>query len=198
MLIEIGLVIFAYLLGSFSASIVVCRLMGLPDPRIHGSRNPGTTNVLRLGNKKAALFTLFLDIFKGSLAVLIAKTMTVSPIILASVTVAVFLGHLYPIFFKFTGGKGVATAVGGLLALSWQVGLAFLVTWLVMVFLFRYSSLASMSSAVLLPSFLLWFSGEKYYIVMGFVISSLIIWRHRQNIRRLLRGEETKIGQKLR
>jgi len=195
MFIEIGLIIFAYLLGSFSASIIVCRLMGLPDPRVHGSGNPGSTNVLRIGSKKAALFTLFLDIFKGSLAVLIAKMLTDSPVILASVTVAVFLGHLYPAFFKFRGGKGVATALGGLLALSWQVGLAFSSTWLLIAFAFRYSSLASIVSAVLLPSFLLWFSGEKYYIVMGFVIGSLIIWRHRQNIKRLLQGEETKIGQ---
>ena len=194
MLIEIGLIIFAYLLGSFSSSIIVCRLMKLPDPRTHGSYNPGATNVLRMGNKKAALLTLFLDIFKGSLAVLIAKMLTDSPTILASVTVAVFLGHLYPIFFKFMGGKGVATALGGLLALSWLAGLAFLASWLFVAFTSRYSSLASMTSSILLPSFFLWFSGEKYYVVMGFVMGSLIIWRHRRNIRHLLRGKETKIG----
>jgi len=196
MLIEIGLIIIAYLLGTFSASIIVCRLMGLPDPRTHGSGNPGSTNVLRTGNKKAALFTLFLDVFKGSLAVLIAKILTDSPAVLASVTVAVLLGHSYPIFLKFKGGKGVATALGGLLVLSWQTGLAVLAIWLLMVFIFRYSSLASIIGAISLPSFLLWFSREKYYIVMGFVIGSLVIWRHRQNIRRLLQGEETKIGQK--
>jgi len=195
MLVEIAVIIFAYLLGSFSSAIIVSRVMGLPDPRAHGSNNPGASNVLRIGNKKAAAFTLLLDVLKGVLAVFIAKMLTQSPAVLAGSAVAVFLGHLYPIFFKFIGGKGVATALGGLLVLSWQAGLAALASWLLMAFIFRYSSLASMSSAVLLPSFLLWFSGEKYYIVMGFVISSLIIWRHRQNIKRLLRGEETKIGQ---
>jgi len=195
MLVEIAVIILAYLLGSFSSAIIVSRVMGLPDPRAHGSNNPGASNVLRIGNKKAAAFTLLLDVFKGVLAVFIAKMLTQSPAVLAGSAVAVFLGHLYPIFFKFIGGKGVATALGGLIVLSWQAGLAALASWLLMAFIFRYSSLASMTSAVLLPSFLLWFSGEKYYIVMGFVISSLIIWRHRENIKRLLRGEETKIGQ---
>jgi glycerol-3-phosphate acyltransferase PlsY len=195
MFIESGMIVFAYLLGSFSSAVIVCRIMGLPDPRKYGSNNPGTTNVLRIGGKKAAVLTLFLDIFKGTAAVFIAKMLTTSPSILAGVTIAVFLGHLYPLFFKFKGGKGVATAFGALLALSWQTCLASLAGWVLIIFLFRYSSLASLISAVLLPSFLLWFSGEKYYVVMGFVIASLIIWRHRGNIKRLLRGEESKIGQ---
>jgi len=133
-----------YLFGSISAAIVTCRLMGLPDPRSEGSRNPGTTNVLRLGGKKAALLTLVGDMLKGLLPVLIAGALTDKPAVLAATALAAFLGHLYPVFFGFTGGKGVATALGVVFGLDWRVGLATVATWLMMAFIFRYSSLAAL------------------------------------------------------
>lgn len=184
----------AYLLGSFSSAVVVCWLMGLPDPRTQGSKNPGATNVLRYGGKKAAVITLCLDILKGVVAVLIAKLITDSTLILAGVVFAVFLGHLYPIFFKFRGGKGVATAFGALTALVWPVGLAALAMWLLTAFTFRYSSLAALSAALSAPIAMFGFSGERDYVIVTLFLSGLLIWRHRSNILNLLKGQEDKIG----
>lgn len=184
----------AYLLGSFSSAVIVCWLMGLPDPRTQGSKNPGATNVLRHGGKKAAIITLGLDILKGVIAVLIAKLVTDSTLILSGVVLAVFLGHLYPIFFGFRGGKGVATAFGALTMLVWMVGVTAFITWLLAAFIFRYSSLAALSAAVCAPIAMYGFSGERDYILVTLLLSGLLIWRHRSNIHNLLKGEEDKIG----
>lgn len=196
MVINIALILIAYLLGSFSSAVVVCRLMGLTDPRTQGSGNPGATNVLRYSGKKAAIITLLLDVLKGVLAVLIAKLLTTDATILALTTLSVFLGHLYPIFFNFRGGKGVATAFGALVTLVWQVGLTALITWLIMAFIFRYSSLSAIMAAVMTPIAMFWFTqGTLIYTVMSICIAGLLLWRHRSNIRNLLSGKEDKIGE---
>jgi len=184
----------AYLLGSVSGAMLVCKTMGLADPRTQGSGNPGATNVLRHGGKKAAIITLLLDILKGVAAVLIAKLLTSSVIILAGVTIAVFIGHLYPIFFNFQGGKGVATAFGTLITLMWPVGLAALGTWVSTAVLLRYSSLAAIVTAISAPIYMFWFTPIWEYRIICIAISMLLLWRHRSNIRKLLAGQETKIG----
>lgn len=195
MLVPIGLIIFAYLLGSFASAVIVSRLMGLPDPRSFGSGNPGATNVLRLGGKKAALFTLLFDVLKGVVAVLVAKAIYPEITLLAAVTGAVFLGHLYPIFFNFKGGKGVATAFGALLALVWQVGLSVLLTWLLIAGIVRYSSLAALVAAAAAPVSMYGFThGNLTYTLTAALMSALLIWRHCSNIQNLLAGREDKIG----
>lgn len=181
----------AYLLGSVSAAIVVCRLYGLPDPRTVGSGNPGATNVLRVGNKRAAALTLFGDLLKGLAPVLVARALSSDPVLLAGVGLAAFLGHLYPLFFRFQGGKGVATALGVLIGLAWPVALAAAATWLVVAKLFRISSLAALTAAVLAPVYMWLLVGEPKFIAMGAVMSLLLIWRHRSNIRKLLSGQES-------
>ncbi|RKZ40842.1 MAG: acyl-phosphate glycerol 3-phosphate acyltransferase [Gammaproteobacteria bacterium] len=193
MFINSLLILGAYLLGSLSGAIIICKVLGLPDPRTQGSGNPGATNILRQNGKKQAIITLLVDVFKGVIAVLVAKLIISDEAILASVGVAVFLGHLYPIFFHFRGGKGVATAFGVLMMLAWPVSLAALATWFVMAALFRYSSLAAISSAMLTPVYMFLFTGVWEYIMMSFIISSLLIWRHRSNIQNLLAGQERKI-----
>ncbi|MCV6637746.1 glycerol-3-phosphate 1-O-acyltransferase PlsY [Candidatus Albibeggiatoa sp. nov. NOAA] len=193
MLIDISLVVVAYLLGSFSSAVVVCKVMGYEDPRTLGSGNPGATNVLRHGGKKAAIITLILDMMKGVVAVLLAKLLTDSSLIVALSALAVFLGHLYPIFFNFKGGKGVATALGVLLALHWMVGVGALLTWLVMAFSFRYSSLAALITAAMTPVYMYWFSGVDHYVIVNVVITVLIFWRHQSNIQKLMNGTEGKI-----
>jgi len=195
-LINIALVVAAYLLGSLSTAIILCRLMGLPDPRTQGSGNPGATNVLRFGGKKLAAFTLLGDMLKGLVPVVAASFITQETTVLALVAIAAFLGHLYPIFFGFRGGKGVATALGVLLGLSWQVGVAVLVTWLVMALLFRISSLSALIAAVLSPLYAWWITGTGVYVIMMAVMALLLLWRHRGNIQRLLAGQEKRIGQK--
>ncbi|HHB92203.1 MAG TPA: glycerol-3-phosphate 1-O-acyltransferase [Thioploca sp.] len=194
MFIESLLMVLAYLLGSVSGAMLVCKTMGLADPRTQGSGNPGATNVLRHGGKKAAIITLLLDIMKGVIAVLIAKLLTGSVIILAGVTIAVFIGHLYPIFFNFQGGKGVATAFGALIALVWPVGLAALSTWISIAILLRYSSLAAVVTAISAPIYMFWFTPIWEYRIICIAIGILLLWRHRSNIRKLLAGQETKIG----
>ncbi len=189
---DILLIFGAYLIGSLSGALIVCSFLGLPDPRSQGSGNPGATNVLRYSGKTAAIFTLLVDIFKGVIAVLIAKFITSSTLILASTALAVFLGHLYPLFFHFKGGKGVATAFGALVTLAWPVGLSALTTWLVMAGLFRYSSLAALTAALSTPFYMYWFTGQIEYISLSVILSSLLIWRHRSNIRHLLSGQEDK------
>lgn len=195
MFTDILLIILAYLLGSLSGALIVCKLLRFPDPRTQGSGNPGATNVLRHSGKTAALFTLGIDILKGVLAVAIAKWFTSSTIVLATAAFAVFVGHLYPIFFHFRGGKGVATAFGAIVAVAWPVGLSALATWLLMAFVFRYSSLAALTAALLTPVYMYWFTGGiRDYVILSFILSGLLIWRHRSNIRHLLTGQEDKIG----
>jgi len=194
MWLESLFIIIAYLLGSFSSAVIVCHVMGYEDPRTLGSGNPGATNVLRHGGKKAAIITLVLDILKGVVAILMTKFITDSALILALSALAVFLGHLYPVFFNFKGGKGVATALGILVTLAWSVGLAALATWLIIAFSFRYSSLAALTTAMLTPVYMFYFTGVLEYILLATIIAILMLWRHRRNIRNLLNGTEGKIG----
>ncbi|MBN4079393.1 glycerol-3-phosphate 1-O-acyltransferase PlsY, partial [Beggiatoa alba] len=172
----------AYLAGSLSAAIITCRLMGLDDPRTQGSGNPGATNVLRVGGKKAAIFTLLGDAIKGVIPVVAAQLMAAPPLMLALVALAAFLGHLYPVFFGFRGGKGVATAFGVLVALAWPVGLALLATWLVMAKLFNISSLAALIAATLSPLFMWLLAPHMEFVVIAGMISLMLVWRHRSNI----------------
>lgn len=190
----------AYLMGSMSFAVVVSRLMGLEDPRTYGSGNPGATNVLRTGNKKAAVLTLLLDAVKGVIPVLLARhlapAMGWGEGMVALVGLAAFLGHLWPVFFRFVGGKGVATAAGVLLAFEPVLGLATLASWLLIAYFFRYSSLAALVSAAFAPFYhaLIWGPSEATLCIL--VMSLLLIWRHEGNIRKLLAGQESKIGQK--
>lgn len=195
-LLDIALIVLAYLLGSVSAAIITCKLMGLPDPRSEGSKNPGATNVLRIGNKKAAAITLFGDFLKGLIPVLIGRLLEAEPLVLALIAMAAFLGHLYPLFFGFKGGKGVATALGVILGLSWQVALAALLTWLIMAKVFKISSLSALTAAVLTPLYCWLLTPQLEYMVMLSVMSLLLIWRHRSNIQNLVSGKEGKIGKK--
>jgi len=193
MIIDILLVLGGYLFGSISTAIVTCKLMGLPDPRTEGSRNPGATNVLRIGGKKAAFVTLAGDMLKGLVPVLIAQALHAGPVILAATALAAFLGHLYPVFFGFQGGKGVATALGVLFGLSWQVGLAVAAIWLVMALLFRISSLSALTAMLLAPLCFWWLRPEPAFIGVMIIITVLLYWRHRTNIRDLLAGREGRI-----
>lgn len=183
-----------YLFGSVSTAIIVCRLMGLPDPRTEGSGNPGATNVARLGGKKAAALTLTGDMLKGLIPVLIAHAMQAGPVILAATALAAFLGHLYPVFFGFRGGKGVATALGVIYGLYWPVGLLTTAIWLVMALLFHYSSLAALTAILLTPLGFMWLWPEPPIIIAMVVMTVLLYWRHRSNIANLLSGKEGKIG----
>lgn len=185
--------ILAYLLGSISSAVIICKLWHLPDPRVCGSNNPGTTNVLRIGGKLPAILTLFCDALKGILAVLIAKQINILPIGLAIVMVAVFLGHLYPIFFRFQGGKGVATAFGVLLAFSWQLGLLLAGIWGVVVFTSKISSLGAIVAS-LVAVYCGWWIFDSIYSYSITLIVILLLLRHKQNISRLLKGEEARIG----
>ena len=192
----------AYLLGSVSFAVVVSKAMGLPDPYTHGSKNPGATNVLRTGNKLAAVLTLLGDAAKGWVAVTIARAVLGDPInsdnnlMLGLVAIAVFLGHLYPIFYRFKGGKGVATAAGILFAISWVLGLATLGTWLIVAFFMRYSSLAALSAAAFAPLYFTFLFGLQPMGLAILVMSLLLIYRHRSNIRNLMNGTETRLAKK--
>ncbi|MDH5544322.1 MAG: glycerol-3-phosphate 1-O-acyltransferase PlsY [Gammaproteobacteria bacterium] len=194
MLLDIAFITGAYLIGSISTAIIVARAMGLTDPRNVGSKNPGATNVLRYGGKKAAALTLLGDSVKGVIPVLLAKPFIVSDASMALVGVAAFLGHLYPIFFGFKGGKGVATALGVLLALSWPVGVAALVTWVVMAVVFRISSLSALVASALTPVYMWYFVDVPEYLWMNIFITILLIWRHRSNIQNLVSGKEGRIA----
>ncbi len=195
----------AYLVGSLSFAVIVSRFMGLSDPRSYGSKNPGATNVLRSGNKAAAVLTLLLDAVKGWLPVACVAwqgpAYGMGDAVLAAVGLAAFLGHLYPVFFRFAGGKGVATAAGVLLGLHWALGLAVLLTWLLVAYFSRYSSLSALVSALAAPLIYLlgdralWYT-DPAVLAMLVVMSALLIWRHRQHIGKLIRGEESKIGSK--
>ena len=193
-------VLAAYAIGSLSFAVIVSRLMGLHDPRSYGSGNPGATNVLRSGNKVAAVLTLLLDALKGFVPVWCAAQFGAAYGLLdgtmAMVGLAAFLGHLWPVFFKFEGGKGVATAAGVLFGFNPLLGLATLATWLIVAFFFRYSSLASLVSALFAPFYqvLIWGGGAVAWAAVA--MSLLLVWRHSANIQKLLKGTESRLGQK--
>ena len=186
-------VIIAYLLGSISGAIIICRLMGMPDPRTQGSKNPGATNVLRTGSKKAGLMVLAFDMLKGLVAVLLASLFGMEGILLGLVAAAAVVGHVYPVFFGFKGGKGVATALGALLVLSPIVGVLVALTWIIVAALFRFSSLAGIVSTIMAPIYVIFFTDMGYFMpVLG--ICLLLLWRHRENFKRLMQGAEKKIA----
>ena len=196
-------VVLAYLMGSLSFAVIVSRVMGLKDPRSYGSHNPGATNVLRSGSKKAAIATLLLDGFKGWLPVVLVKWFGkdygLDDAVVAAVGFAAFLGHLFPVFFKFKGGKGVATAAGVLLGIDWLLGLATLLTWVIVAYFSRYSSLASIASAAFAPLFYLlcdrieWYA-ERSILLAIFMISVLLVIRHSENINKLVSSKESKLS----
>lgn len=193
-LLAFAALILAYLLGSVSAAIIVCRLMGLPDPRTDGSGNPGTTNVLRLGGKPAALLTLTGDMLKGVIPVLIGRELGMDDMLLSAIGFAAFLGHLYPIFFRFEGGKGVATALGVLLALHWQVGMLVIVLWIAGFALTRISSVGAITAFMAAPFLANWLIPGAMLGVVG--MSLLLLARHKENIKALIEGRERKFGGK--
>ncbi len=197
LIVPIAFVVFSYLLGSVSFAVVVSKLFGLSDPRTYGSKNPGATNVLRSGNKAAAVLTLLGDAFKGWLAVWLAYRLNLSPELIALSALAAFLGHLWPVFFRFVGGKGVATAAGVLLGLNWWIGAGTVLTWLVVAFCFRYSSLAALIAALFAPFYAALILGTSSPLVIATcVMSALLIFRHRQNIKNLVQGKESRLGSK--
>jgi len=193
---ELGLIVAAYLIGSISSAIIVCRLMELPDPRSEGSNNPGATNVLRIGGKKAAAITLLGDMLKGVLPVAAGHLLDVSTLTFALAAMAAFLGHLYPVFFGFKGGKGVATALGTQFGLHWGIGLAVAGIWLFMAKVVKISSLSALVSMALAPVIIYWIWPADELIVMQTTMSIILFWRHKSNIQRLLSGEESLIGKK--
>jgi len=195
----------AYLIGSLSFAVIVSRVMGLHDPRTYGSKNPGATNVLRSGSKAAALVTLVLDGAKGWLPVALigwyGKPYGLLDGSMALAGLAAFLGHLFPVFFRFQGGKGVATALGVLLGFNWMLGLAAALTWLIIAFFFRYSSLAALVSAVFAPVYYIMGNGVAWYVDNGVLLAMgmmalLLAWRHAANIGRLIKGTEPRLGRK--
>ncbi len=188
--------VFGYLIGSLSFAVIVSRLFGLADPRSYGSGNPGATNVLRSGNKGAAILTLVFDALKGYVPVVLALQSGLNEAVVTLVGLGAFLGHLWPVFFKFEGGKGVATAAGVLLGFSPALGGLVLLVWLGMAVVFRYSSLASLSAAVAAPIVQIAGWGFGPLSIGVIVMSALLIWRHEANIRKLLAGQESKLGQK--
>ncbi len=182
---------FAYLTGSVSSAIIVCKMMGLADPRENGSGNPGATNVMRIGGKKAAAITLAGDALKGLIPVLLAKAAAVDSLILSAVVFAAFMGHLYPVFFGFKGGKGVATSFGVTLGVTWLLGLVVSGTWLLVYKIGKISSLAALVAALLTPVYVWFIVGDLYLVVTFVLISVILLWRHRSNIQRLLAGKES-------
>ncbi|MDH3371434.1 MAG: glycerol-3-phosphate 1-O-acyltransferase PlsY [Gammaproteobacteria bacterium] len=186
--------LFAYLLGSVSSAVVIARILGLPDPREVGSRNPGATNILRYGGKTAAILTLAGDILKGVVAVLIARALTADSVIVMLTGFAVFLGHLFQGYFGFRGGKGVATALGVWLAINPWIGLALIATWVLVALLFRYSSLSALMASLAAPLYVAWLSPGMPYLVTMIVMSVILIIRHHDNIRNLIAGTEGRIS----
>lgn len=195
LLLTIAMIIVAYLLGSVSSAILVCRMLGLPDPRTTGSNNPGTTNVLRISNKLTAATVLFLDILKGTIPVWGAYFLQVEPLYLGIIGVAACLGHMYPVFFNFQGGKAVATALGALLPIGLGLGALLIFTWIIVAKLTKFSSLAAIVTVSLAPLYV--FLLKPIYVYPTLMLSVLIIWRHKDNIVRLLNGTENKISTKI-
>ncbi|MBU3601752.1 glycerol-3-phosphate 1-O-acyltransferase PlsY [Polynucleobacter sp. AM-25C3] len=202
--LDLLLIPIAYLIGSISFAVVVSKCMRLPDPHSYGSGNPGATNVLRTGNKLAAVLTLVGDALKGYLAVMLARvllgdeslTSTLGSWVLCGVVIAVFLGHLFPVFHGFKGGKGVATACGILFGINWILGAATLATWIIVAMFIRYSSLAALAAAVFGPVYFVFLFGFQPMGIALLVVCFLLIWRHRSNIQKLLNGTESRIGSK--
>ena len=198
-------VLAAYLLGSLAFAVIVSRVMGLSDPRTFGSKNPGATNVLRSGSKAAAIVTLLLDALKGFVPVMLVRAYGnrygMGDGTVAMVALAAFLGHLYPVFFRFQGGKGVATFIGAVFGIHWVLGIATGLTWIIIAFFFRYSSLASLVAAFFAPVYYLlgdrlqWYAAKPVAFAL-FVMAGLLAWRHRENIRRLVEGKESRLGAK--
>ncbi|MGB4882734.1 MAG: glycerol-3-phosphate 1-O-acyltransferase PlsY [Neisseria sp.] len=197
-MVNIFAVLIAYLIGSLSFAVIVSKIYGMDDPRSYGSGNPGATNILRTGKKKVAALTLLGDALKGLFAVLLAlwlqDALHLSNETIASVAVAVLVGHMWPVFFGFKGGKGVATAVGVLLALSWPLALLCIFIWLVMAFGFKVSSLAALTVAVLAPIFAYFIIDYSSWVWAVVIIAALVLYRHKSNIQKLIKGEEGKIG----
>jgi glycerol-3-phosphate acyltransferase PlsY len=195
-------IVASYLIGSLSFAVITSRLMGLADPRSYGSGNPGATNVLRSGNKAAALITLALDALKGYVPVVAALVLAPrfgwGPATVAACGLAAFVGHLWPLFFKFQGGKGVATAAGVLFGFNPLLGLATVLTWAIIAAFFRYSSLASLAAAAFAPFYQLLIWRADAYALAIIVMGLLLVWRHEGNIRKLIAGTESKLGQKAR
>jgi glycerol-3-phosphate acyltransferase PlsY len=196
MLTILGLALTGYLLGSLSCAVLVCRAMGLPDPRAGGSGNPGATNVLRLGGKWAAALTLAGDVLKGVVPVVVAKLVSDAPLDWAAAALGAFVGHLFPVFFAFRGGKGVATALGAVTTLAWPVGLGMIALWLGVALVTRYSSLASLCAGIGSPALAAWLAPAPPIVGCLVLMCALLVWRHRDNIRRLANGTESRIGQK--
>ena len=194
MIIHIGLVVLAYLAGSLASAVIVCRALGLGDSREQGSGNPGTTNVLRLYGRTAALLTLCGDVLKGLVPVLLLRYVQAPDVFVAAAGLAAFGGHIYPLFFGLRGGKGVATLIGVLLGFHWLAGAAFVITWLLAALLFRYSSLAAITAALLAPLFCWLILTGPPYVAVASLMSAILIWRHRSNIRHLLSGAEDRIS----
>lgn len=196
MTLSIGIITFAYLLGSIASAILICRLFSLSDPRSEGSGNPGATNIMRLHGKKAAILTLAGDVLKGVIPVLLAKAIGSSELIVALCGLAAFLGHLFPIFFKFKGGKGVATLIGVLFATHWLLGLAYISSWTISALIFRYSSLSALIAAALTPLYSWFILQNTSFLICHGIMVILLIWRHRSNIQNLIAGTEDKLGKK--
>ena len=188
------MIILAYLGGSISSAILIARLYRLPDPRENGSHNPGTTNVLRLGGRSAALWVLLCDMAKGTIPVYLAWYFQLTPFVLGLIGIAACLGHMYPLFFQFRGGKGVATALGTMMPIGFAMGGMMLVTWILVLLLTGYSSLAALIAALLAPLYTYWLKPE--YTLSVAMLSCLIIYRHHENIQRLLNGKESRIWQR--
>ena len=193
MMLELLLIVGGYLFGSVSSAIITCRVLGLPDPRSQGSGNPGATNVLRIGGKKAAAITLVGDMLKGLVPVLVAKLLGADMAVQAATAVAAFLGHLYPVFFAFQGGKGVATLLGVMLGIHWPVGLLTIATWLVIAKVFKISSLAALLSILVTPLYIWWLIPDMSLMIAMLLMGTLLFWRHRSNIKNLLEGAEGEI-----
>lgn len=180
----------AYLIGSISSAIIICRMMGLPDPREQGSGNPGATNVMRIGGKKAAAITLLGDSLKGLIPVYAANVLELPLELVAATGLAAFIGHLYPVFFGFKGGKGVATSVGVLLGFFWVLGLAFMATWYLVYKLGKISSLSALVASTLSPVFAWFIVGNEAIVAASVIMTIFLLWRHKANIQRLLAGQE--------
>lgn len=196
MIVHTGLVILAYLAGSLASAVIVCKALGLGDPREQGSGNPGATNVLRLYGKVPALLTLGGDVLKGLVPVLLLRYAQAPDVFVAVAGLAAFGGHIYPLFFGLRGGKGVATLIGVLLGFHWLLGAAFVITWLLTALLSRYSSLAAIAAALLTPMYCWLILATAPYIAVASLMSAILVWRHRTNIRNLLSGAEDKIGKR--
>ena len=194
MLELVAMTLTGYVVGSIACAVFVCRALGLPDPRKEGSGNPGATNVLRLGGKTAAALTLAGDVLKGVLPVLLARVVSDSPAVAAGAGLGAFAGHLYPVFFRFRGGKGVATCFGAVAALSWPIVIGMGAAWLVVAGLSRFASLASLTAALAAPVLAVVFDAPTAVLAALVAMCAMLVMRHQGNISRLLRGEERKIG----